>query len=91
LGGLLLAAPARRRVAVAADCAACHTLGTRGKLYAGGYGIVSPLGSIFATNITPSRTAGIGTYSEAQFARAVREGVRVDCARLYSANDVMRN
>ena len=64
-----------RSLAIAADCLACHTQAGGGKPYAGGYPINSPLGVIYASNITPSRTAGIGDYSEADFARALREGV----------------
>ncbi|WP_271024260.1 cytochrome c [Rhizobium sp. RCAM05973] len=43
------------------------------------------MGTIFTTNITPSATAGIGQYTEEQFARAVRAGVRADGANLYPA------
>ena len=74
-----------RYLSVAADCVACHTSPKQGKPYAGGYAIASPLGEIWASNITPSKTHGIGTYSEADFARAVREGVRKDGAHLYPA------
>lgn len=75
-----------RMVAVGADCMACHTLPHGGgEPFGGGYGIVSPLGTIFSTNITPSKTAGIGTYSEEDFSRAVRKGVRKDGAHLYPA------
>jgi mono/diheme cytochrome c family protein len=74
-----------RMVAIGADCMACHTAPRGGKPFAGDYGIQSPLGTIFSTNITPSKTAGIGTYSEAEFARAVRQGVRKDGAHLYPA------
>jgi len=74
-----------RQLAVAADCMACHTVPRNGKPFAGGYAIDSPLGTIYATNITPSKTAGIGEYSEAEFARALRQGVRRDGARLYPA------
>jgi fructose 5-dehydrogenase cytochrome subunit len=74
-----------RYVAVAGDCAACHTKPNGGKPFAGGYGIVSPLGAIVATNITPSKNAGIGTYTETQFADALRHGVRADGAHLYPA------
>jgi mono/diheme cytochrome c family protein len=74
-----------RYLSVAADCVACHTNPKQGKPYAGGYAIASPLGEIWASNITPSKTHGIGTYSEADFAKAVREGVRKDGARLYPA------
>ncbi|MCF7752573.1 cytochrome c [Bacillus subtilis subsp. subtilis] len=74
-----------RYLSVAADCVACHTSPRQGKPYAGGYAIASPLGQIWASNITPSRTHGIGNYSEADFAKAVREGVRKDGAHLYPA------
>jgi mono/diheme cytochrome c family protein len=56
-----------------------------GKPYAGGYPIVSPLGTIYSTNITPSKTAGIGNWTEAQFARAVRGGVSAHGQHLYPA------
>jgi len=72
-------------LATAADCAACHTAPTGGKPYAGGYGIASPLGSIYSTNITPSKRYGIGTYSLAQFTRVLRQGIRGDGAHLYPA------
>ncbi|MDG6095012.1 cytochrome c [Acetobacter sp. AN02] len=61
-------------VARMADCAACYT-GADGTPYAGGYRIVSPLGAIIAKNISPSSEFGIGGWSEAEFARAVRKGV----------------
>lgn len=80
-----------RQLAIAADCMACHTapasfgLPGGGKPFAGGYAIESPLGTIYATNITPSRSAGIGEYTEAEFARALRQGVRRDGSHLYPA------
>ena len=64
---------------------ACHTSPKQGKPYAGGYAIASPLGEIWASNITPSKSHGIGLYSEDDFAKAVREGVRKDGAHLYPA------
>lgn len=64
-----------RYVARAADCSACHTASGHGKPFAGGYSIASPMGDIIASNITPSTTHGIGGWTEAQFTRAVREGV----------------
>ena len=73
-----------RYLAIAADCMACHTA-AGGKPYAGGYAIDSPLGTIYATNITPSKKGGIGHYSEADFARALRDGVRADGSHLYPA------
>lgn len=73
-----------RYLAIAADCMACHTSAS-GKPYAGGYAIDSPLGTIYATNITPSKKGGIGHYTEAEFARALRQGVRADGSHLYPA------
>ncbi|NVN10838.1 cytochrome c [Nguyenibacter vanlangensis] len=72
-------------LAVAADCAACHTNGRDGAFLAGGYAIASPMGAIYSTNITPSRTYGIGNYTLEQFSRAIRHGVRADGAQLYPA------
>ncbi|WP_168879866.1 cytochrome c [Rhizobium sp. P28RR-XV] len=72
-------------IATAADCMACHTVPKTGKPYTGGYGIVSPLGTIYSSNITPSWQYGIGDYSEADFERAVRKGIRKDGSHLYPA------
>ena len=72
-------------LAVAADCAACHTDPQTKKTFAGGYAIHSPMGVIYSTNITPSNTYGIGNYTEAQFENAVRHGIRADGSHLYPA------
>ena len=74
-----------KQLAVAADCAACHTTPKGGAPFAGGYRIESPMGAIVATNITPSRTHGIGDYTLLEFQRALREGVRRDGSHLYPA------
>lgn len=73
------------QIAIASDCQACHTKPEGGTPFAGGYGISSPMGVIYATNITPSNTEGIGSYSEQQFAHAVRDGIRGDGTHLYPA------
>lgn len=73
-----------KRLAVAADCVACHTA-PGGKPFAGGYPLDSPMGVIYSTNITPSKTAGIGSYTSEQFARAVRDGVTPNGTHLYPA------
>ena len=73
-----------KRLAVAADCVACHTA-PGGKAFAGGYPLSSPMGVIYSTNITPSKTAGIGNYTQEQFARAVRDGVTPGGTHLYPA------
>jgi mono/diheme cytochrome c family protein len=67
-----------------ADCAACHTE-PGGETLAGGLPLVTPMGTIYTTNITPDRDTGIGDYSFIDFARAVRLGVRPDGTRLYPA------
>jgi mono/diheme cytochrome c family protein len=74
-----------KMVATGADCMACHTVPRKGKPFAGGYPIVSPLGTIYSTNITPSKSAGIGDYSEEEFREAVRKGIRKDGGHLYPA------
>ena len=71
-------------LSVAGDCAACHTT-DGGKPFAGGLAIATPIGKIISTNITPSKTDGIGDYSLADFEKAVRQGIRKDGARLYPA------
>ncbi len=71
-------------LAVAGDCGACHT-SPGGKAFAGGLAIKTPIGEIFSTNITPSKTAGIGNYTLEEFDNAVRKGVRKDGGNLYPA------
>lgn len=73
-------------LARAADCAACHRdPQNEASPFAGGLAIHSPLGDIVASNITPSRRAGIGAYTEADFRRALRDGIRRDGQPLYPA------
>lgn len=71
-------------VAVAGDCVACHST-EGGKPFAGGLGLATPLGTIYSSNITPSKKDGIGNYTLEQFEHAVRDGVRGDGANLYPA------
>lgn len=71
-------------LATAGDCVACHTA-PGGKAMAGGLSLPTPLGAIVATNITPSKTHGIGNYTLAQFTDALRKGVRADGQHLYPA------
>ena len=69
---------------VAADCAACHTT-EGGKPFAGGLAFKLPFGTIYSSNITPDRENGIGAWSDAEFARAVRSGVGRHGEDLYPA------
>lgn len=41
-------------IAVAGDCVACHST-EGGKPFAGGLGLATPLGTIYSSNITPSK------------------------------------
>src|SRR3979411_3350411 len=72
-----------RYLATVADCFACHTVPGTGKPFAGGRAIETPFGAITAPNITPDRDTGIGAWTEEQFDRAVRGGIRPDGSRLY--------
>lgn len=71
-------------LAIAADCNACHQ-SPEGHAMAGGRVIASPLGNIVASNITPSSRAGIGDYTQAEFARALRQGINKQGTHLYPA------
>jgi mono/diheme cytochrome c family protein len=71
-------------LAGAGYCATCHTA-KGGATYAGGYGMPTPFGVIYSTNITPDPETGIGRWSEAAFARAMHEGVARDGSHLFPA------
>ena len=71
-------------LAAIGNCAVCHTA-SNGKPYAGGRPLKTPFGTIYGTNITPEPTAGIGRWSEAAFARAMREGLDREGRHLYPA------
>ena len=86
--GAALADPALvergRYLALAGNCAGCHT--TRGgEPYAGGTGILTPFGTVFASNLTPHRETGIGEWSASEFWRAMHNGRSRDGRLLYPA------
>ncbi|BEP66529.1 MULTISPECIES: cytochrome c [unclassified Variovorax] len=73
-----------RYLALAGNCAGCHT--TRGgQPYAGGVPLETPFGTIYATNLTPDATHGIGGWSSAHFWRAMHNGRSKDGRLLYPA------
>lgn len=83
---LLAATPAAiargEYLARAGDCAACHT--ARGGVpYAGGRGIATPFGTVYASNLTPDDATGLGRWSAAQFHRALHRGMSADGRLLY--------
>ena len=71
-------------LAAAGHCATCHTR-PGGQRFAGGYGVNTPFGIIYGTNITPDANSGIGTWSIEAFIRAMREGVARDGSHLFPA------
>ena len=74
-----------RYLAVASDCASCHTVPGSDRPFAGGRAIETPFGNIVAPNITPDRDTGIGAWRDDEFERAVRKGVRRAGGLLYPA------
>lgn len=71
-------------LAKAGYCGECHN-GDPARPFAGGRGLETQFGTIYSTNITPDPETGIGNWSQAAFARAMREGVRKDGAHLFPA------
>jgi len=63
-------------VFAAAGCISCHTdFKNKGKPLAGGRALKTPFGTFYGPNITPDPVYGIGRWSDADFIRALREGV----------------
>jgi mono/diheme cytochrome c family protein len=68
----------------AADCEACHTA-EGGKPFAGGRPFDTEFGTLYSPNITPDAEQGIGAWSDADFLRAIHDGVGKGGKRLYPA------
>ena len=61
----------------------CHTEPGKGKpVNAGGRRIDAPFGTVYATNITPDRETGIGTWTDEQIITATRLGRRPNGERI---------
>ena len=71
-------------LAAAGHCASCHTR-PGGESFAGGYGVNTPFGIVYGTNITPDPKTGIGAWPFEAFLRAMREGVTRDGSHLFPA------
>lgn len=57
------------------DCIACHTNVAAGTpAFAGGLPLETPFGTFYSPNITPDKKTGIGSWSEEDFIRALKEG-----------------
>ncbi|MFN4120352.1 c-type cytochrome [Acidovorax sp.] len=66
------------------NCMACHTT-QGGAPYAGGRGIETPFGVVHSSNLTPDKVHGIGTWTSAEFWRAMHHGRSKDGRLLYPA------
>jgi mono/diheme cytochrome c family protein len=71
-------------LAAIGNCNTCHTA-SNGRTFAGGRPLPTPFGTIYATNITPDRETGIGSWSPSDFLRAMHQGVDRDGRDLYPA------
>ncbi|KMO42780.1 alcohol dehydrogenase [Methylobacterium variabile] len=71
-------------LALIGDCRTCHTA-PNGAAFAGGLPLPTPFGTLYSTNITPDPETGIGRWSQAAFARALRDGVDREGRHLYPA------
>lgn len=63
------------------NCAGCHTA-PAGVPLAGGRRLETPYGSVYAGNLTPDPTTGLGLWSKDDFHRAMHEGRSRDGRRL---------
>ena len=66
------------------NCAGCHTA-PGGLPYAGGLGIETPFGAVYASNLTPDAATGIKGWSRDDFWRAMHHGKSKDGRLLYPA------
>jgi mono/diheme cytochrome c family protein len=71
-----------RYIFTAAGCASCHT---HDATFPGGRPLDTPFGTFYPPNITPDREQGIGSWSEAEFMRALGEGVSPQGEHYYPA------
>lgn len=70
----------------AAGCLGCHTNEDGGgPPLAGGRPLETPFGTFYTPNITPDPEHGIGRWTEADFVRALSEGVAPDGSSYYPA------
>jgi len=62
-------------VAKMGNCLACHVdVANGGKPFAGGLNIETPFGTFYSPNITPDVETGIGSWTKADFIRALKKG-----------------
>ena len=67
----------------AAGCGSCHLSSVEEGVLSGGVVLEPPFGSLVAPNISPSKTAGIGGWSDSDFLNAVKAGISPDGEHYY--------
>jgi mono/diheme cytochrome c family protein len=73
-------------LAKAGGCVGCHTEEKKDAVaFAGGRELKTPFGTFYGPNITPHPQAGIGSWTEADFVRAMRMGERPDGKNYFPA------
>ncbi len=73
-----------RYLATVGDCISCHTA-PGGIPFAGGRPLETPFGTLVTPNLTPDPATGLGNWTDAEFLRAMREGIGRGGKRLYPA------
>ncbi len=71
-------------LATAGNCMTCHTA-RGGPPYAGGRPLSTPFGTMYAPNLTPESTTGIGSWTSDDFWRAMHNGKSKNGSLLYPA------
>lgn len=66
------------------NCEGCHTA-RGGAPFAGGKPMATPFGTFYASNLTPDRDTGLGSWSSEDFWRAMHEGISRGGRLLYPA------
>ncbi len=62
-------------LALAGNCAGCHTDTARGgAAWAGGLAIATPFGTVYTSNLTPDAETGLGRWTADDFWRALHHG-----------------
>lgn len=73
-------------IASSAGCKGCHTAAKAGSVpFAGVRALETPFGIFYGPNITPDKETGLGSWTEAEFKRALRHGERRDGSNYFPA------
>jgi mono/diheme cytochrome c family protein len=73
-----------KQLVAVGDCEGCHTV-EGGAKFAGGRPLDTPFGVIYSPNITSDPETGIGSWTDAQFYRAMHDGIGPDGTHFYPA------